>query len=292
MKRVTLFFLACMMMLSGLNIKIHAHQEFQVHIAVLCKDLSKGQEFINKLCQRKSKRIAGYPTVCEFIDEINTETSSTAIYDPTEQPDNYDIYHVKFHLLREVNRSLLRKCSGAIILYDISDPTLNDIVNSKTFSHSDIKALTSVETPLVKYIDSSMFSFFLGFGRGWWGALSFSSYGKERLDAEVYKNRRGQINRFTCEAEGYYKKSDNQWNRGHADISTDQAIKFTLYWICQQAERSIKSGYVGGKYQQRLDKHTDTMVSSDTLDDFEIVTDEKIDMEPEFEVVEAQKKTV
>jgi len=263
MRKAINFLLACIIVLSTISSKIYASQEFQVHITVLCRDLAKGQEFINKLCQRKSKRNIGYPLICSFTDETNTEQNSTVIYDPVASTNTIDTYHVKFHLLKEVDKSVLKICSGAIILYDISDQTLDPIVNSNTFNSADLKDLTTVKTPLVKYINSSMFSLLLGMGRGWYSALSFSTYGKENLEPEIYKTRCLQINRFTCEAEGYYKKTDNQWNRGHADISTEESLAYTLYWICGQAYRSISSGSVSGKYDPSFkETHADNTRTS------------------------------
>ncbi len=276
MKKTISFLLTCMMILSTISIRIYADQEFQVSIAVLCKDSTKGQEFINKLCQKKSRRNVGYPLSCTFTNESNIEPNSTVIYDPVDEGKTIDTYHVKFHLLNTVDKSLLKKCSGAIILYDISDSTLNPIVSINTFSFEKLKDLTNVRTPLVQYINSSMFSVCFGFGRGWHGSLSFNTYGKEKLDLETYKFRCAQLNQFTCEAENYYKKTDNQWNRGHGDISENNCLGGTLYWICGQAYRSISSGFVSGKYYPSKKTHVDKV---EITEDEATVEDKDIDAE-------------
>ena len=145
-----------------------------------------------------------------------------------------------------MNIGVLKKCSGAVILYDISDKRLNPIISSDTYSKNNFQMLMSTQSPLVKYICNLQYKTISLLGLkiwGWYNAINFVTYGKENLSASDYEMIHEKLNSFTCELEHYYKV-DNKWGRGHQDLSTDNSWKKTLFWISGEARRSIADRWV------------------------------------------------
>lgn len=246
MKKSFSIILSFLMIVCGFNLNVFATKDYQVHVAVFCDNEQKAQEMITLLCREKGVFKAIEKRV-RFTGEKNNIPNSTVIYD-----DYDDInYHITYHYSPHLDKNLLSKCSRATILYDISDETLNPIVNTVDLaSNKNIKNLLSLETPLVKYINKLQYkNWWLLGGSGWYNSLDFASYGKEKLQTDEYDTRRSQINRFTCQTEKYFKV-DNKWERGHSDISQPDFHEYNLFGIVGSARRSIMDGTVSGKYNQ------------------------------------------
>lgn len=185
-KRLLSYFIVFVTLLGIGDIKVNAvKNEYWVNIAVLCENLEKGQELIDKMCMEKCA-LNPLEMSVDLTGEKNPGKNTTELYVGYNDTN----YHVRFHLINGLNHSILKKCSGAIILYDISDSTLDPIVHSGTYMSSDIKRLMSTDTPLVKYIKKLQYSWpgILSFVHGWYNAITFVTYGKEKLDPIVYDN--------------------------------------------------------------------------------------------------------
>ena len=248
-KKCFLVGLSCLTVIGGNNLNAFATKDYQVYVAVFCDDKEKAKNMINLLCREKGVFEATKKRVCFNGEENNIGKNdfrdSTVIYDEYEDTN----YHIKYKYLNKLDKSILKKCSRATILYDISDETLNPIVNTVDLaSNKNIKNLLSLETPLVKYINKLQYkNWWLLGGSGWYNSLDFASYGKEKLQTDEYDTRRSQINRFTCQTEKYFKV-DNKWERGHSDISQPDFYEYDLFGIVGSARRSIMDGSVSGEY--------------------------------------------
>ena len=229
--------------LFALDVSVAA-KEYQVNIAILCENLKKGQEFIDKMCFEKTILVPSDMSV-EYTGEKNSLENHTELYVGFIDTN----YHIKFHLCNSVDHNILKKCSGAVILYDISDKTLDRIVSSVAYNEHNLKMLMSSENPLTRYISKLQYSmYFFGFQiYGWYNAINFVTYGRENLTDSIYQIRHEKINSFTCALEHYFNL-DNKWGRGNQDISTDDSWKKTLFWISGEARRSIGDGSVNYKY--------------------------------------------
>ena len=225
-----------------------ATTDYQVYVAVLCKDREKGNEMVRLMCREKGNFNALERRVF-FTGEKNDNDYSTVVYDEIDDTN----YHINFRVMTNVDttygsksRNLLEKCSEAIILYDISDSNLESIVRIQDLTSSEnMKTLLSLKTPLTKFINKLQYSkyFFLP---GWYNSIDFVSYGKDNLPEEDYQQRQSAINRLTCTTEKYYG-IDNKWGRGHPDISFSKFYECTLFGIIGSARRSIIDGSVSGK---------------------------------------------
>ena len=254
-----------------------AAKEYKVNIAILCEDLKKGQEFIDKMCFEKSVLVPADMSV-EFTGEKNSRENYTELYVGFIDTN----YHIKFHLCDSVDHHILKKCSGAVILYDIADKTFDRIVSSAAYNERNLKTLMLSENPLTRYISKLQYSiYFWGFQiYGWYNAINFVTYGKDNLPDSVYQMRHEKINSFTCALE-HYLNVDNKWGRGNQDISTDDSWKKTLFWISGEARRSISDGSVNYKYYTikpssvsdkdskrdvKMIKSTNKIIDEDTLE--------------------------
>lgn len=255
------------------NCRAYATTEYQAHIAVICEDIEKGSELISALCKSESELV--YPLDSKFTGKANIRSDHTVIFDK-----DFDIkYHVEFHCMssKSINRKTINRCSGAIILYDISNSALDPIVFSDKFYRSDLThlVLDTKDAPLVESVVSlqnssigclsTLVNCCYGILRccgcccccccgclNWYNSLYFVTYGGDTLSPDEYKERHERLNAFTCELESYYG-SDNKWGRGHPDLSDmDYVCRKALYWIAGQAERSIQSGFVEGDYNSSL----------------------------------------
>ncbi len=221
--------------------------DYQVHVAILCPSREKALNYAHSLCEHKAIE---RPMDVEFTSEINTEELSTVVR-ATDIDTNY---HIKFHTISEGGDvsdldSIIKKCSAVIILYDISDPSLNPIVESKVFFEKDLKKLKDIHSPLTYYINHLQGNWFR---RNWWhNAINFVTYGKSRLDVETYTKRHEKLNGFTCAMERYFNV-DNKWGRGHPDITSEKGVAIILRCISGQAYRSIGEGIVSGKMNEHL----------------------------------------
>ena len=264
--------LASALLLGTLLPNAYATDDFQIQIAVLCKDQRKSEEFIDSMCREQSKVIFDDPSVglhmtTIFTGEKNTEGQKrTIIY----TPDIDTRYHVLFRPLDKVDKSVLRDCSGAILLYDIADPSLAPIINyTGCYPKSDLKNLLSTNTPLVNYINDLQYSWSLslrpywraGGNSGWYKGINFTAYCSDpSLTRENYNVRHDKLNSFTCAAERYFG-IDNKWGRGHPCIGfSDESIVCgkNLYWIQASAYLSIGEGWVSGRYTPPISAETET----------------------------------
>lgn len=255
-KKIFLLVLGCLTIISGSNLNMLATKNYQVYVAVFCDDKEKAKRMIDLLCREKGVFEAVEKRV-HFNGKENS-VGRNGFRDSTVIYDEYDDinYHIKYKYLSHVNKPVLEKCSEAVILYDISDETLNPIVNTVDLSsNKNIKNLLSVKTPLVRYINELQYKKWYSFlsGSGWYNSLEFASYGKENLQTDEYNTRQSQINRFTCQTEKYFKV-DNKWRRGHPDISQLDFHEYNLFGLIGSAQRSIMDGSVAGEYKFEGDK--------------------------------------
>ena len=221
--------------------------DYQIHVAILCPNREEALNYAHKLCEHKGVE---RPMYVEFTSEVNTEELSTVV-----RAEDIDTnYHIKFHIIPEGGGvsdldSIIKKCSAVIILYDISDPSLDPIVESTTFFPKDLKKLKDTHSLLTFYIDHLQGNWFR---RNWWhNAINFVTYGKSNLDAETYNRRREQLNDFTCAMERFFHV-DNKWGRGHPDVTSEKGVAVTLRCISGEAYRSIGEGTVSGKMDENF----------------------------------------
>lgn len=219
--------------------KSFATKDYQVHVAVFCKNKDKAHDMIKSLCYRKGTFNAIDRRVY-FTDKSNDALNSTVIYDSGDDVN----YHVVFHYLPQLDKRVLSECSEAIILYDISDQSLDPIITTADLSsQKNIKELLSINVPLIKYINKLQYNKFVFVFPGWYNSLDFVSYGKQNLTSEVYDKRRSKLNRFTCNVEKYFN-IDNKWGRGHPDISNPNFYEYTLLGIVGSAYTTLMHLYL------------------------------------------------
>ena len=250
-KKLTSVILSGLMLIATLGVSnTFATTDYQVYVAVFCKDKEKGNEMVRLMCREKGTFNAVERRVF-FMGEKNDTENCTVVYDESDDTN----YHINFRVMTNVDttygsksRNLLEKCSEAIILYDISDSELEAIVQTKDLARfENIENLLSLKTPLMKFINKLQYKRLWIFFPSWCDSIDFVSYGRDKLPSEEdYQQRKDAINRFTCTTERYYG-IDNKWGRGHPDISLPNFYEYTLFGIIGSARRSIKDGSVSGK---------------------------------------------
>ncbi len=220
---------------------------YQIHVAILCDKREEALSYVHRLCEHKAIERA---LDVEFTPEVNTEEFSTVI-----RANDIDTnYCIKFHIIPDGGDvsdldSIIKKCSAVIILYDISDSSLDPIVESRTFYEKDLKKLKDIRSPLVYYTNYLQGNWIR---KNWWhNAINFVTYGKSRLEPKIYDTRRAQLNDFTCALERYFRV-DNKWGRNHPDVTCERGIAVKLRWISGQAYRSIGEGTVSGKIEEKI----------------------------------------
>ncbi len=255
--------LASILLLTMLLPNASATEDYQIQIAVLCTDPYKSHEFIDSMCREQSRAVLDDPTAglhmtAVFTGERNVEgPGRTVLY----APDIDTRYHILFRPMIKLDVSTIRGCSGAIILYDIADPSLDPIADYRgSYPPGDLKRLLSIHTPLVQYINSlqcskdpRLWPYWKGGGNyGWYKGINFVAYCSDpSLSREAYDVRHEYINSFTCRAECYIG-IDNKWGRGHPCMGFDDSSAIygkKLYWIQGAAYRSIGEGWVTGEYK-------------------------------------------
>lgn len=216
--------------------KVHAAAtEYEVHIAIFCDNVALARQYVQLLHSYEydgERRVLG-PQGSGKSDEKTIITDGFG-------SRKYNIY---FHIIdsncvmhpnHDLN-NLIKCCTGAVILYDITDSKLEPIIKSRTFYKEDIAPLLSIDTPLnncIKYLQS--------FGRyGWWNSLNFITYNLENLNPEMYKEYRSQLNLYTLEIEEIYVDGDNKWCRNHPEWNSIGGINNVLCWISGQVYRSM-----------------------------------------------------
>ncbi len=243
-------------MLEAFAQKVSAVGDYEVNIAVFCDDTDVAQNYVQELCRRNYvKRTPDIYTTqdrSEFLEgEYTGFKDRVILYDAVDwkrqiydldNPSDFTRYHTTFHVIN-VNDiptkcgSLIKKCVGAIILYDISDPALQPIVENGTLFDEDLKVLREIDTPLnrsIKFLQGWRCNFF----NGWNNALEFVTYNIENVEPDLREKRHEQINRYTCNLEVLYG-IDNKWSRGHPDITMQRGISNPLSWIVGTARRRI-----------------------------------------------------
>ncbi len=239
-KKFTSYFLSLMCALSCLfgvfDAKTYAAaKEYEAHVALFCDNISVAKQFVSQLYSYEydgERKIFGAPG-------SGKSTEKAVIIDGLETRK----YNVYFHVIdarwalnpnAELNY-LIKNCTGAVILYDVLDPTLEPIIKSRTFYEEDVRSLLRIDTPLnncVKYLQS--------FGRhGWWNALNFIMYNHESLDPEAHERYRESLNFYAIGVEGFYVDGDNKWSRNHHAWNTPGGINNVLGWVSGQVYRSI-----------------------------------------------------
>lgn len=278
-----------------------ATDDYQIQIAVLCTDPGKSHEFIDSMCREQSRAVFDDPSAdlhmtAVFTGERNAEgPQHTVLY----VPDIDTRYHIEFLPSSTVDKSVLRGCSGAIILYDIADPSLNPIVDYRgSYPSGDLKRLLSIHTPLVHYINElqcskspSLMPYWRGGGNwGWYKGINFVAYCSDMsFDRGFYQTRHDRLNSFTCAAERYIG-IDNKWGRGHPCMDFDDSSAIygkKLYWIQGAAYRSIGEGWVTGEYKPPVEDESRLGASLPEEVELSAFSD---DSKPTFPVVRQSKK--
>lgn len=247
-----------------------AATEYEAHVALFCENTGLAKQYVKQLCSYEydgERKTLGAPGSGESTEKIVITGGGSR---------KYNVY---FHVIDanwalnpnyELNY-LIKHCTGAVILYDVLDPTLEPIIKSRTFYKEDVSSLLSIDTPLnncIKYLQS--------FGRnGWWNALNFVMYNQESLDPETHECYREQLNFYTIGIEGFYVDGDNKWSRNHPVWNTPGGIKNVLGWISGQIYRSIfmersLTGALGLSLKKKLDYSK--LMNPPTLEDWKLTT--------------------
>lgn len=196
-----------------------------------------------ELAQSYIEKLYGYEyndDTRQLIKLSKVNNNKTVVVHSNYGSMKYNVYFnvINSNLVLNPSRELgsfLKNCTGALIIYDISDEKLTPIVKSNTFYKENVSSFIKMDNTLnncIRYLES--------FGRnGWYNALNFVTYGKEKLAPKVYEERREQFNRYTLGVEAFYVDGDNKWGRGHPDISIDWGIKSPIVWSAGQVYRSI-----------------------------------------------------
>ncbi len=213
--------------------KVYA-ADYEVYVAVFCDNVPLAQEYVKQLCKNT------FDGEREIFIKDSTGSETQTIIETNYGATKYHVYFYvvntkwALHPDKQLD-SLIKKCTGAIILYNISDPKLSPILKSHTFYKNDVETLIKIETPLnncIRYLQTWGHN-------GWHNALEFITYGKENLESTAYNEYHEQINRYTCSLEKEFFNIDNKWSRGHPDCSTGKGLTNPLGWIAGQAYRSI-----------------------------------------------------
>lgn len=237
MKKISSFFMGCLIIISSVFFSSNAYaaKEFSACIAVFCDNTEVAQSYIEKLY--------GYEYndgTRQLIKLSKVNNNKTVVVHSNYGSMKYNIYFnvINSNLVLNPSRELgsfLKNCTGALIIYDIADEKLTPIVKSNTYYKEDVSSFIKMDNTLnncIRYLES--------FGRnGWYNALNFITYNKEKLNPEVYAERREQLNRYTLGVEALYMDGDNKWGRGHPDISIDRGIKSPIVWSAGHVYRSI-----------------------------------------------------
>ncbi|MGN1043613.1 MAG: hypothetical protein ACI4PR_02270 [Acutalibacteraceae bacterium] len=240
LKKFTSYFLLLIGVFSSLvgvfNAEVYAvATEYEAHVAIFCDNVDLARQYIQLLHSYEydgERKTLGAPG-------SGKSTEKTVITDGFGSRK----YNVYFHIIdsnwalhsnRDLN-NLIRCCTGAVILYDVTDPKLEPVLKSRTFYKEDIAPLLSIDTPLnncIKYLQS--------FGRcGWWNALNFIMYNSEQFTPETHEEYRSQLNLYTLGIEEFYVDGDNKWCRNHPVWNSTGGINNVLCWISGQIYRSI-----------------------------------------------------
>lgn len=236
MKKISSFFISCLFIVSSILFSSNVYAaEYNACIAVFCDNTELAQNYIEKLY--------GYEyndDTRQLIKLSKANDNKNVIVHSHYGSMKYNVYFnvINSNLVLNPSRELgsfLKNCTGALIIYDISDEKLTPIVKSNTYYKDDVSSFIKMDNTLnncIRYLES--------FGRnGWYNALNFVTYGKEKLTPEIYEERREQLNRYTLGVEALYVDGDNKWGRGHPDVSTEGSIKNQIAWSAGEVYRSI-----------------------------------------------------
>ena len=236
MKKISSFFISCLFIVSSIFFSSNVYAaEYNACIAVFCDNTEVAQSYIEKLY--------GYEyndDTRQLIKLSKVNNNKTVVVHSNYGSMKYNVYFnvINSNLVLNPSRELgsfLKNCTGALIIYDIADEKLMPIVKSNTYYKDDVSSFIKMDNTLnncIRYLES--------FGRnGWYNALNFVTYGKEKLAPKVYEERREQLNRYTLGVEAFYVDGDNKWGRGHPDVSTEGSIKNQIGWSAGEVYRSI-----------------------------------------------------
>ena len=213
----------------------YAAKEFSACIAVFCDNTELAENYIEKLYSYEYN-----DDTRQLIKLSKVNNNKNVIVHSRSGSAKYNIYFKVINSNAVLNPSrelgsFLKKCTGAVIIYDIADEKLTPIVKSNSYYKEDVSSFIKMNNTLnncIRYLES--------FGRnGWYNALNFITYNKEKLNPEVYAERREQMNRYTLGVEAFYVDGDNKWGRGHPDVSTEGSIKNQIGWSAGEVYRSI-----------------------------------------------------
>lgn len=216
------------------------------NIAVLCDDTQKAKDYVKELCKYNFKRGLWSADTIKYEDKFIENESTNyenqiVLYDIADSKK----YYTTFTVIDVNNKpwnfgSIIKGCVGAIILYDISDPTLQPIIESNTFYREDLKRLIKIDTPLNRCI-TSLQSWRCNFPFSWYNALDFVTHSMERVPEPEREKIHMRINQYTCGLESDFYDVDNKWGRGHPDISEPNLLwKINpLHWAVGEAYRCI-----------------------------------------------------
>ena len=236
MKKISSFFISCLFIVSSVFFSSNVYAaEYNACIAVFCDNTEVAQSYIEKLY--------GYEyndDTRQLIKLSKVNNNKNVVVRSNYGSMKYNVYFnvINSNLVLNPSRELgsfLKNCTGALIIYDISDENLTPIVKSNTYYKEDVSSFIKMDNTLnncIRYLES--------FGRnGWYNALNFVTYGKDKLTSKIYEERREQLNRYTLGVEAFYVDGDNKWGRGHPDVSTEGSIKNQIGWSAGEVYRSI-----------------------------------------------------
>ena len=236
MKKISSFFISCLFIVSSILFSSNVYAaEYNACIAVFCDNTELAQNYIEKLY--------GYEyndDTRQLIKLSKANDNKNVVVHSHYGSIKYNVYFnvINSNLVLNPSHELgsfLKNCTGALIIYDISDEKLTPIVKSNTYYKDNVSSFIKMDNTLnncIRYLES--------FGRnGWYNALNFVTYGKEKLTPEIYEERREQLNRYTLGVEALYVDGDNKWGRGHPDVSTEGSIKNQIAWSAGEVYRSI-----------------------------------------------------
>ncbi len=237
MKKISSFFMSCLLIIFSVFFSSNAYatREFSACIAVFCDNTDIAENYIEKLYDYEyndDKR--------ELIKLNKVNNNKNVVVHSHYGGIKYNVYFnvINSNAVLNPSRELgdfLKKCTGAVIIYDIADEKLTPIVNSNTYYKKDVSSFIKMDNTLnncIRYLES--------FGRnGWYNALNFITYNKEKLDPEVYAERKEQLNRYTLGVEAFYVDGDNKWGRGHPDVGIEWGVRSSIAWAAGEMYRSI-----------------------------------------------------
>lgn len=232
MKKLISYFLVFLFVFTSVfgfsSKKVFAVRDYEVHVTVFCDNTILAKNYVRQLCRcnfdgQRERFIEDQTTGSDTQTVIVSDFAATR-------------YHTHFHVVdagwalspSQALNDLIRICTGAIILYDISDPRLLPIIRNPTFYPEDVERLLKIEMPLnncIRYLRTL----------NWYDAIYSITYGKEGLGQSEYDQYHESMNRYTCGLEPRH----NKWGRGNSDISTERSLTNSLGWLDGEAYRSI-----------------------------------------------------